>query len=350
MILCTYEDRPTDLTALKLLVLSLARHCPDLRIQVTCPVATPAFTAWMARQPNADLFHRPSLRGRGFNVKPLLLLEALAHDPEATWIDADIIVRSDFRALWPDLPPRAVGATQEFYWGAHQGGTQRTAAWGLDVGRVLPCTVNSCVVRVTHEHRTLLRRWIELLHSPAYRAAQQQPWTRRPVHLLGDQEVLTALLGSREFADVPIRLLRRGAEIVQNGGAAGYTVAERLANVLSGRGLPPLIHAQGRKPWNPAPWHERMHLQLSPYTAEARAYRELLDEDVGWMDVATLPGRVCRLLTGGEPSLQALPMALVDGWARRVKRALRRSAWPAEASGSQSTQRMESAAENRRAA
>ncbi len=45
----------------------------------------------------------------------------------------------------------------------------------------------------------------------------------------GDQDVLTALLTSTEFADIPLKMLRRGKDIVQFDGVWGYTTTERLA-------------------------------------------------------------------------------------------------------------------------
>ena len=65
--------------------------------------------------------------------------------------------------------------------------------------------------------------------------------------MISDQDVLTALLASEEFAWVPLRFLLRGKDIVQYFGPYGYTLRERLIH-LSGR-RPAFIHSQGPKPW-----------------------------------------------------------------------------------------------------
>jgi hypothetical protein len=263
----------------------------------------------------------PDAAAHGWNVKPSMLLRALDEDgQEAVWIDSDIIVHRDFRPMLKVVTPEMVSVAEEVYWGNHQGGTCRTAAWGLPIGRSLPATANSGFVRVTPEHRPLLHDWQEMLAAPAYLVAQTRAWKDRPLHLLGDQEVLTALLGSQRYADVPIHYLCRGLHIVQASGAAGYTVSERLLNLVLGRSLPPLVHSQGLKPWNPAPYHERVQLELSPYTAAAREYRDSIEQDSSWMETATWPGRLLAAATGRHPTLQGLPLAVTDTLVRRVKR------------------------------
>lgn len=46
--------------------------------------------------------------------------------------------------------------------------------------------------------------------------------------MLGDQDVLTALLTSKEFSEIPIHILRKGRQILQFNGIYGYAVAERI--------------------------------------------------------------------------------------------------------------------------
>ncbi len=72
-------------------------------------------------------------------------------------------------------------------------------------------------------------------------------WYERPVHMLGDQDVLTALLTSSEFSDIPLHMLRRGPDIIQFDGVWGYSIPERITNLL-GWG-PTFIHAGAAKPW-----------------------------------------------------------------------------------------------------
>ena len=331
MIVCSYEDRPDHLVGLQLLVLCLRRHAAELALDLTCPQAPVWFKDWLGQFPGIRLRERPSWQGRGWNIKPGKLLELLGEGhPEVVWIDGDIILNGDFRPLLTNLTAEDLVVTEEVYWGQRQGGTERTESWGLPVGRALPCTVNSGLLRVTPRHVKLLEFWQHLMLQPRYLAAQDAPYYTRPLHMVGDQDVLTAVLGSKPFADVPVRFLKRGSQIIQNFGPAGYTLPERLRNLLCG--LPPLIHAQGRKPWEYSElpdfrrslrhYYEAVYLELSPYTHLARHYRASLDQSCPWMEVRTLPGRICAALARGEPTLAGAPQAAFDTAVRRLKQLL----------------------------
>ncbi|MDP8911928.1 MAG: nucleotide-diphospho-sugar transferase [Actinomycetota bacterium] len=333
MIVSTYESRPFDLTGVKLLVVSLARHCHDLPVEFSCPKLDTDFARWLARFPHVHVRERPELERHGWNIKPTLLLELLeaGHD-EVLWIDADVIVHRDFRRLLAGLPHDTLVSTEEPDWGQDEGGTHRTVSWGLVPARDMERTVNSAVLRVTAAHRELLRRWRELLETSDYRAAQARPWYERPIHLLGDQEVLTALLASSEFAHVPVRLLRRGRDILQSFSPTTYTLRERLHNGL--HGLPPLVHAMRQKPWRysrmpslarePRRYYHLVYLELSPYTHVARAYRDELGEDADWMDIRTVPAKVLQVLAGGSVNLQGVPHVLIGHALRPLRRLARR--------------------------
>ena len=148
--------------------------------------------------------------------------------------------------------------------------------------------------------------------------------------MLGDQEVLTALLGSRPFGDVPLRLLQRGREIVHSGNAAAYTVRERLENLR--HGLPPFLHAMRLKPWSirrvPAPtdpmqYFQAVYAEISPYTCEARTYRGELGEPCEWMEMHALPAKLLRFVARRNASLQGVPQAAAERALWRM-RSLRR--------------------------
>ena len=135
--------------------------------------------------------------------------------------------------------------------------------------------------------------------------------------MLGDQDALTALLASQEYANVPLKILKRGKDIIQYFGSHGYTVSERLSNVVFG--APTFIHSQGPKPWI-QDWQrrttksvreswERLHLDLSPYTLVARKYRENLDSDTSWMRSHSTFGSLFRGLGLWYPPLVGLPFA-----------------------------------------
>jgi hypothetical protein len=139
MIVCIYEDRPKYLIGVKLTVLSLARHCPDLPVIISCPQPPATFRRWVEAQPNAKLLAEDDLAEVGWNVKPTILLRHLNEGhPEVIWIDSDIIVNRDFRSSFQNLNDDTLVATQEDYWGQYQGGTHRTVAWGLNQVEVFP--------------------------------------------------------------------------------------------------------------------------------------------------------------------------------------------------------------------
>ena len=154
--------------------------------------------------------------------------------------------------------------------------------------------------------------------------------------LIGDQDVLTALIGSKEFSEVPVRYLRRGKDIVQCVGPAGYTVRERIRNI--GRGLPPLLHGAEPKLWGVSAagaqrhsirrHYDRLCRELCPYIWVARQFRDELAGEVNELEVRTVAGRLCRALALGDPTLQGLPLALVHTIGRRIKRRVRGIPWP----------------------
>jgi Nucleotide-diphospho-sugar transferase len=310
MIICAYEDRPSDWVGLKLLVLSVAQQCPGVSIHLFCPTATAEFQDWLQQYPQVHLRSLPTLKGQGWNVKPDLLLSLLNEGhQDVIWIDSDIIVNRDFRSLLATVTSDTLVVAQEHRWETHNS-AEFTQGWGLPFGRELGGVICSCFLRVTPAHQPLLQAWKQCLAHPQYLQAQVT-WPR-PVHMIGDQDVLTALLGSSQFAGIPIHWLRRGRDIAQCFRECGYTVGERLTNLF---GLPALVHAQGPKPWRNA--HEETFLELAPYSAVAQRYRSQLDEDTTWITVHSQLGKVYNRLTFGHPSLRGLPFAL---WAE-IKRA-----------------------------
>ncbi|MCC7409327.1 MAG: hypothetical protein IT442_14780 [Phycisphaeraceae bacterium] len=339
MVVCLHEDRPGNLIGLKLTVLSLSRCSPGLPILVSCPCADQATQAWFARLPHVQTLVEPRLSGKGWGIKPDVLLHCLERGHrDVTWIDADILVTRDIRPLLAALDDRTMLVSEEVYFGQRQGSYHRTLAWGLQPARKLRATLNSGLLRVTPEHVSLLKIWRQMMQDPAYLHAQRSPHHARPLHLLSDQEVLTALLGSTLAADVPLRTLRRGRDVAQCFGPGGYTPLERLANLW--HGLPTFIHAMGRKPWDrhavPSDdrsrrrllarlrrSYEHQHLELSPYTCVARQYRdELSPEEALWLTPTSLSGRVMNAMTAGHPTMTEFPLAVFDAAIRHARRAL----------------------------
>lgn len=337
MIVCIHEDRIEHITGVKLAILSLSKHCPKTPLLVSFPNAPDTFRVWINSQPYVQFLDEPKLADLGWNIKPVLLLHCLEMGySDVLWLDADIIVNQDFRQRFSSLDDKILLVAPEYYWGPEQGGSSRTLTWGLRVGRSLSATVNTGIVRVTPYHIDLLKAWQLLLNHSAYISAQKKPTESRPLAMLGDQEVLTALLGSEEFSYIPIEFLERGNGIAQCLGSAGYTPAERFQSLFSH--LPIFVHAMGGKPWRRTfyvaiaqkeswsnrnrlrAYYDSLHLQLSPYLALACQYREQLGEDTDWINIESIPARCLSTLFWGHPTLQELPLSVLESAARRFRR------------------------------
>ena len=80
------------------------------------------------------------------------------------WIDSDIIVTRDFTPILNTLDPHVIAIAEEALWGSYDySEALRARLWGFDVGRSLPFTLNTAVLRVTRLHYRLLQRWREIL-------------------------------------------------------------------------------------------------------------------------------------------------------------------------------------------
>ena len=324
---CTAEDRRGAEIGLKLLVASVAEHCPDVPLVLHRPDPLPEFAAWLKRFPQVRLVPHLLPGAHQWNCKPHALQPELPDDEsEAVWLDSDLMLTRDPRPLFRPWTPDTLGITQEPTSQSHQGSRERTLAWKLPLGREIPCTLNSCVLRVTRRHLTLLTRWRELLERPEYIAIQGRPVAERGVAFASDQDVLNAVLGSQEFAGVPIGMLKSGVDVIHSGGALGYSVGQRLAGLF--RPPPTVLHAISVKPWvvlrgAPLPgqsaWFRRLMHEVSPYLAYARRYRSVVDEPCEWMDQHTPLGTVLRIAGLGHWALRGLPVTLAATLLRRIR-------------------------------
>ncbi len=331
MIVVMYEDRPNVLVGVQLAALSLARHSPGLPILAIVPGAPDSFLTWAERIPSMTVrANRDGVVGQGWNVKPSVLQAALNEGyDEALWFDTDLIVTGDIRARLDPVDSKTVVATEEYYWGHHQGSAGRTSGLGMTPSRTFKSTVNTCLLRVGTAHTDLVQDWYDVLASDDYVAAQKLTGQYRPLHLWSDLHVFTGLLGSTKYAHVPVEQLRRGTEIAQCYGPSGYTVRERLQ---SGRSLPLLVHAMGNKPWAPRGLpkassararalqaFEAVHQDLTPYVEVAREYRGQFDGDDDWLTPATRTGAALTRLLPNHAALRELPLTVVDTTQRRVR-------------------------------
>ena len=329
---CVAEDREEFEPCLKLLLTSLSHHSPGMAISLFYPVANQAFLRWVSAYPQVQLQTDRLKKGYGWNVKPEAIMQLLdAGFDEVIWIDSDVLITRDIRPLFNTLDEAVFVAAEQMLAPNREdddGAGRRAQGWQLSVGRVLRTGLNSGVLRATKRHYHLMRRWWELLQSDAYQSCQQKEFRKRPIHMLGDQDVLFALLTSTEFAQTPLRTLRRGKHIIQFDGVWGYTTAERTRNAF-GDG-PTFIHSIGGKPWaarweSERPNHLReylkmVYLDVSPYTLSSAKFKEDLGCDTNWMRAHYKLSSILRVLAMRHPALTGLPMAVFADITWLIKR------------------------------
>ena len=319
ILICLYEDRPYQIPGLKILLITLNRHCPTWPIRLRFPAVPDSFRAWLNRFPQISLHEEKLTSGGSFNVKPSVLMDGLASGAEAClWLDTDVLVNGNLDFVVPSSPETIV-VTQD-PWEYEDGSTHRSETWGLAVGRSLPGPLNSSVVYITRLHEDLLQSWRRILTTESYLQEQAKPVDSRNRHVLSDQDGLSALLASKEFAEIPVLRLRHATQILQHHGAGAYGLRQRWSNLILG--MPPLIHAMGTvKPWrmpkqprplqSPRDYYERTYLELSPYLHFARKYLSLLDEDNDWLKVSTLSGRIGTIIGMNHPALKGTVQSLI---------------------------------------
>lgn len=313
VLVCLYEDRPYQIAGIKILLLSLERHCPSWSIRLRFPGIPDSFRVWLQRFSQVCLLDErlPSWEG-SYNVKPTVLLDGLATGAATClWLDTDILVNRNLDGL-AALPADTIVVTQD-PWEYADGSTHRCASWRLAEGRSLPGPLNSSVVRVTQQHQPFLEAWRQVLLLEAYVAEQGKPIADRNQHLLSDQDALSALLASERYSAIPVVRLAHSKEILQHHGAGAYRIKHRWSNLK--QGMPQLIHAMGSvKPWRMPDrpsffgslrdYYERTYLELSPYVHYARQYRSHLEEDARWLDIQTVTGRVGSMIAFNRPQMK----------------------------------------------
>lgn len=325
--ICLAEDREVCEPSLKLLLLSLSMHCSEIAVNLFYPPAKDGFLTWIKKCPQARLQTDHLTNGYGWNVKPQAIMRMIDQGfDEVIWIDSDVIVNRNILHVFAKLRSDTFVAAEDALGDDRDDrNALRARLWGFPVGRVLPFGLNTGVLRVTKDHYRLMEQWWNLLQSNVYQDFQKREWGQRPVHMLGDQDVLTALLTSKQFSEIPIHILRRGKHVLQFNGVYGYTVAERMRKLL-GDG-PTFIHQFGHKPWSDR-WRpstglreyiKKVYLDLSPYTLSAMQFRRELECDTKWMEPHCMLSRIFRALGMGQSALAGLPMAAFLDLARIAK-------------------------------
>ena len=310
---CSYEDRPEAMDSLIFMAESLCRVDQGVSLHLTVPDAPVSVRTWAARRPELVLTTTRPAGVAGWDVKAWLLLQELnAGNHEALWLDSDMIVTRPVSPLLKEFPPDWLIVAEEW---DKVGASGVAHLWEkAPVRPVAP--VNSCFVRVTGGHRPLLERWLDSTRDPRYREAQLLPFELRPWRLSSDQVLLTALLGSEEFSGTPFDRIRMGHHIAQCAGSSAYSPGDRVLDLF--RGLPPMIHCIGRKPWvSTSDLHGLQRYMLdfatdvSPYVLAARKVAKDLGMAPAWLETRTAPGAAFRGLTLRHPSLAGLPLAIL---------------------------------------
>lgn len=322
-VVCLFEDREDCMLGVQLLVLSARRHEPDWFFHAFLRNANPDQAQWFARQPNVRVRSADDTCPGGWNIKPSLLRRLLAETRRAViWCDSDIILAGAVTPLLACHDETCFIATEEYGWGRARGSRLRAAGWDLTEVRPLKNTVNSCFMRVAPCHATMLEAWDAMMASDQYRDAQRSAWQQRPLHMVSDQDVLTALLASPAFAVMPMHLLANGHDIAQCFQEDGYTVGQRLRNAMLRR-TPPLVHAQGGKPWKRG--RRAFYQTLSPYIKIAAPYVKTAGLPDYWLEADDFPSRCLDRLFFHDANL----CGIVPAARKTLSRAWRHRPWAA---------------------
>ena len=135
-------------------------------------------------------------------------------------------------------------------------------------------------------------------------------------------------------------LRARGVDIAQCMGPGGFTPWERLRALRAG--MPGLIHSMGIKPWTKEPqppaleanasslrrYYEYLHMELTPYVAEARKYTSALGEDYQWTELRSPAAKIMAAVMFSSAILQEFPLSLLDTAARSWRRWLKIARYP----------------------
>ena len=303
----TFENRQSDFIAVKLLVLSLQKHAPDAQFHFVLQDPSSSLHSWLRKQPNVIVHNDIGPTAGSYDIKPEILLAFLDKEFERiTWIDSDIILCNALPKRLTDLSFDEMLLTQEWLGVRKTGLVSRTVALGLETGEnVKNVTINSGIVSVTNKHRDLLKAWQTWLATPAYREAQTRPKSERSIAFKTDQEVLAGLLGSKQYSDTKIQLMRTPDEICQCLFPRTYPPFKRMAHAVFG--APSFVHALGsEKPWREEDRRE-LEMQIHPYRLFARGYATKLGEhETVWLKDSSPKAKRLESLAFGNACLVGL--------------------------------------------
>lgn len=334
--ICIAEDRADCEVAVRILIASLLDAGVRIPIEVTFPPASVQFKSWINEQDTVHLSCTPIPNASFWNVKPQALCAVFDKGYDrAIWIDSDIIIANAKFADVIDLTEKGhfvVTEEPELSLNGHVGSKEQTIAWGLPLGRIYARQINSGVVGCSKTHLGLLHKWRDIIESDHYKDLQKIPYRERPFHAFGDQNVLCALLGAEEFQDLDVAILKEGVDIIQHMSPACYKPGHRVRALFYG--TPPIIHAQGPKPWRyhatpdarlePEEYKRALESELSPYRFAAKAlYKKQGWALPDWITRGSGPGVFFSAVFFNHWSLAGLPSAFVNYYGSVLKARLK---------------------------
>lgn len=302
---CTFENRRESWIGLKLLALSLERHCKAFVLCVGVLEDQPELSDWLRRHaPHAVQVPVPPFRDAWsiWSVKPRLMLQLFEQGyTDVTWLDADLIVLRDLAPLIDPLDDETILMAQELDY-AFEFNRPVMNAYAMEPRRELPGCVNTCVLRATTHHAALLEKLIACMDSPFFREQTNTPGPQRMIKWHYDQTIMEMLLttGNADWATTaPVKLIPAGSGVIQELGVTRYYLHDRLLNGLR-LNRPWIVHCLGMKPWdrNPA---ARSVRAVSVFSAFAEKYRDEVEEPMPWANKSGANSRIGRLLSLGQP-------------------------------------------------
>jgi hypothetical protein len=332
MIICLAEDRLSELDTIKLLIHSIHKHCdPIPLVHLVFPPADNSFKNWLTSYPEVELSTEAIIEASGWDIKPYVLTKLLNDGHQKVlWMDSDIIINANISQLIEGYGDDTLVISEEPKGEQFAGGTIRAENWGFEIGRSFKQSVNAGLILCTPKHIKLLDQWKVLIQSTDYRKAQALPWHQRPIHLLTDQDLLSALFNAKEWAHIPIEFLESGKTVVQESGPGGYSPTERLSNI--GHDLPAFTHAMKKKPWryettpslfrNPLRYYYALHCELSVYSYLAGKLAPEIGLESPWLTRRSIFGSLLKFFSMNNPSLAGLPLAIIDRLGKKTKRML----------------------------
>lgn len=323
--ICAFEDRPVAMDSLIFMAESLCAADRNVSLHLTVPDAPEFVRAWARTRPEVELTTTRPEGVTGWDAKPWVMLQELNRgSSQVLWLDDDIVVTRPISSMLREFPDDDLLFAEE--WGRWM--VSATDFWGMRSARPI-LLFNNCLIRVTQAHRPLLERWLQMTRDPRYREAQALPYEKRPVQAQHDGWLFIALLEGEEFGQVPYQCIRRGRHIAQCAGSSGYGPLDRLLDLF--RGLPPLIHGLGRKPWDVPLESGRMQrflldlaTDLSPYVLAVRKVAKKVGRSPDWLEPRTRLGAAFRTLTGNHPGTAGLPLSCFHALHLSVGRMMRR--------------------------